>query len=161
MKGDVQKAKEYLLSCSEEEMKDLVKQFKQGKVKLANFGEFESNAFNIVLKPKDEFIISSENNKTIVLDITIDENLMKEGMLREILRQIQVLRKEANFKVEQRIKLAIISKSELVCDVVKTYKDKILAETLGVELLEDIKDADIAENVSVQDEQLLIKLKGI
>lgn len=161
LKGDVQKAKEYLLSCSEEEMKDLVKQFKQGKVKLANFGEFESNAFNIVLKPKDEFIISSENNKTIVLDITIDENLMKEGMLREILRQIQVLRKEANFKVEQRIKLAIISKSELVCDVVKTYKDKILAETLGVELLEDIKDADIAENVSVQDEQLLIKLKGI
>lgn len=161
LKGDVQKAKEYLLSCSEEEMKDLVKQFKQGKVKLANFGEFESNAFNIVLKPKDEFIISSENNKTIVLDITIDENLMKEGMLREILRQIQVLRKEANFKVEQRIKLAIISKSELVCDVVKTYKDKILAETLGVELLSDIQEADIAENVSVQDEQLLIKLKGI
>ena len=161
LKGEVQALKNYLMSASEEETKQMVAGFKNGKVDAGSFKNLDASLFNLEKKPKKDYVIAHENGNTVVLDITIDENLMKEGMLREILRQIQVLRKTANFKVEQRIKLAIISESELINEVVEKFKDKILAETLGVELLKDLKDADIAENASVQDEELLIKLKGI
>ena len=102
-----------------------------------------------------------QNGKTIVLDITIDENLMKEGTLRELIRQIQIYRKEANFKVEQRIELSIKTDSDLINDVVSSYKDKILSETLAVSLRDNLSDADISKEVIIAEENVLISLKGI
>ena len=82
-------------------------------------------------------------------------------MLRELVRQIQVYRKEANFKVEQRIKISITSQGENIKSVVEKYKDKILAETLAVEFLDRIENADISSEFVVGDEKVNISLKGI
>lgn len=142
-------------------MAKLAEEYKTGNVTVGEFGKLSSDLFVVNYKPKQDFVVSSENGKTIVLDITIDENLMKEGVLRELIRQIQVYRKEANFKVEQRIELAIKSNSELINDVVKTYKDKILAETLAVSLSEELTNADMTKDANVADENVTISLRGI
>lgn len=161
LKGDVQKVKNILENLSKEDMAKLAEEYKTGNVTVGEFGKLSSDLFVLNYKPKQDFVVSSENGKTIVLDITIDENLMKEGVLRELIRQIQVYRKEANFKVEQRIELAIKSNSELINDVVKTYKDKILAETLAVSLSEELTNADMTKDANVADENVVISLRGI
>ena len=160
LKGDVQKAKEYLLNASSDVMAKFVAEFKAGKVNLDGFGEFEANAFNLVLKPKDEFIISSENNKTIVLDIKLDRELIKEGILRELIRQIQVMRKDADFKVEQRIALGLSTQSEILSETIKENEDKIKSETLALELKEKIENADIAQTAEIGEDKVEISLKG-
>lgn len=161
LKGDVQKVKNILENLSKDDMAKLAEEYKTGNVTVGEFGKLSSDLFVVNYKPKQDFVVSSENGKTIVLDITIDENLMKEGILRELIRQIQVYRKEANFKVEQRIELAIKSNSELINDVVKTYKDKILAETLAVSLSEELTNADMTKDANVADENVTISLRGI
>lgn len=161
LKGEVQKVKNYLENLDRDEMAKLAEQHKSGKVVVGEFGELSSELFNVNYKPKQDFVVSSENGKTIVLDITIDENLMKEGVLRELIRQIQVYRKEANFKVEQRIELAISSDSELINDVVNSYKDKILSETLALSLNKNLTNADMCKEASIADENVTISLKGV
>ena len=52
-------------------------------------------------------------------------------MYREILRQCQVIRKEAGFNVSDRVRLSITSGSEFINEVVAQYKDSLMSETLS------------------------------
>ena len=161
LKGDVQKVKNLLEGLSAVEMANIAEEYKSGEINLKGYGVLSCELFNVAYRPKKEFVVSTENNKTIVLDITIDEELLKEGMLRELVRQIQVYRKEANFKVEQRIKISILTDGEHIKSVIEKYKDKILSETLAVELLDKIENPDISSECVIGDEKVNISLKGI
>ena len=103
--------------------------------------------------------IKTENNLTVVLDITIDENLMLEGLSRELIRTIQVLRKESGFSIEQRISLYISSEDETVNKVVEKYKDKICSEAL-VNNYGKIENPTKQEEVEVGGEKVTISLKA-
>ena len=158
LKGDVQKAKTELLNATIEQMQELVKEFKNGSVNLLG-QSLASDLFILCLKPKKDYVIASENNVTVVLDITLDENLMLEGLLRELIRAIQVLRKEGGLKIEQRIGLEIQSNDETINKVVTKYLDKIKSEAL-VTKYGDINDATISQTVNIGGEDVTIKIKG-
>ena len=160
LKGDVQKVKNLLLEASEEEMKELTKMHSEGKVSIGEFKDLPSNLFIVSYKAKPDYVIATENDMTVVLDITIDENLMLEGLSRELIRTIQVLRKEANFKVEERIDVSLKTESETLQKVIAKYAERIKAEVLGKNILEDIQNPTIEKEVEIQEEKVLIKLKG-
>lgn len=102
-------------------------------------------------------MIASENGITCVLDITIDENLMLEGVQRELVRALQVVRKENDLKIEQRITLFVESKSELINRVVEKFKSKIMQEVLANKF-EDIQNPKIEQDLVVADENLVVKI---
>ena len=52
------------------------------------------------------------------------QTLVNEGILREIIRNAQVLRKEADFKIDDRIDINITSKNDNVTKILKDNKDK-------------------------------------
>ena len=160
LKGDVQKVKNLLLEASEEEMKELTKMHSEGKVSIGEFKDLPSDLFIVSYKAKPDYVIATENDMTVVLDITIDENLMLEGLSRELIRTIQVLRKEANFKVEERIDVSLKTESETLQKVIAKYAERIKAEVLGKNILEDIQNPTIEKEVEIQEEKVLIKLKG-
>lgn len=160
LKGEVQKLKQILLETSESEMKELVKMFKQGKVNVGPFKDLDAYLFILSFKAKDEFVIATENDKTVVLDITIDKELMKEGLAREIIRTIQVLRKEAGFKVEERISIAFKNVSDTIKDIVNKFKTRIKTEVLAKDKEEDIVNPTIEKEVEIGDEKFVIELKN-
>ena len=161
LKGEVQKLKQILLEISESEMKELVKMFKQGKVNVGPFKDLDADLFILSFKAKDEFVIATENDKTVVLDITIDKELMKEGLAREIIRTIQVLRKEAGFKVEERISIAFKNVSDTIKDIVNKFKTRIKTEVLAKDKEEeDIVNPTIEKEVEIGDEKFVIELKN-
>ena len=82
-------------------------------------------------KAKEEFVVANENNLTVVLDITLDRDLMLEGLARELIRSIQVMRKSANFNVEDRIDIELITASADLNEIIKKFADKIKAELLA------------------------------
>lgn len=160
LKGDVQKLKQMVTDMSEEQMLAWVEEYKQGKVK-TSLGELDSNVFVLNYKAKPEFVVSTENNRTLVLDTTIDNDLMLEGLFRELVRTAQVLRKEAGFNIEDRIEMDVISNSTLINELVKKYDEKIKQEVLVVKLNENIENEDIQKEIELNEETLTLKLKVI
>lgn len=130
LKGDVQKVRNSLLAMNDEDMAKLVAQFKNGKVAIEGY-ELDSELFTLNTKPKADFVIASENNTAVVLDITIDKNLLLEGLARELIRSAQVLRKDSNFEVSDRIALYIETTGNDLAEVVEKYKSKIMNELLA------------------------------
>ncbi|MBR1984703.1 MAG: hypothetical protein IKA31_03095, partial [Clostridia bacterium] len=105
------------------------------------------------------FVISTTGTQTLVLDTTIDNELMLEGLFRELVRTAQVLRKEAGFNIEDRIEMDIVSTSELVNTLVKTYAEKIKQEVLVKKLNEVVVNPTIAKEIELGDEKAILKLK--
>lgn len=158
LKGGVQALKQTLLEMPEDKMQNLVEQYKSGMVKIDNFGELNSELFILNNKPKQDFIIAGENDFTLVLDTSIDESLMIEGLYRELVRQIQVLRKQANFKIEDRIFAFFETSSEVLQKVIEQFKSKIMQEALIKEIVQ-IENPDIVSKEEVGGEEISFALK--
>ena len=160
LKGDVQKLKAELAKISDSEMQNLIKSYDDnGQVSVGEFKNLDKNLFIVSSKPKEEFVIMSDGGITVVLDITLDRDLMLEGLYRELTRSAQVLRKEAGFKVEDRIVVSFKTNSKDLNEVIETYKDKIMAEVLIKEIVSDLKDFAISKEVNVGEDNIEIKMK--
>jgi isoleucyl-tRNA synthetase len=160
LKGDVQKVKNILAELNDDEMKKLVAEFKKGKVSIGEFKDLSSDLFVLNYKAKSEFVIATENDKTIVLDITIDNELLLEGLSRELIRQIQIFRKEANFRVEERISISLKTESEILNSVIKKYSDRIKTEVLAKEIVDTINNPTLVREFEVGEESITISLKN-
>lgn len=159
LKGDLQRIRNELLALDDTSMAGLVKEYKTGKINFSDY-ELTSDLFTLNTKPKDDFVIASIDNITVVLDITIDRNLLLEGMSRELIRTAQVLRKNSNFLVSDRICLFIETNSPDLKDVVDKYLLKIQNELLATKY-EDIKNPDGIWSGEISGEALTIKMKKI
>lgn len=151
LKGDVQKMKVALETATEAEMLEYVKSFDEGKVQVKGFDAFDASLFIKNSKPKAEFIMESDNGMTVVLDTTLNEELINEGILREIIRNAQVLRKEADFKIDDRIDINITSKDANIENILKANANKISAEVLARTYNEKSFTPDIAKDMEVGD----------
>lgn len=162
LKNNVQGLKNYLASLNDAGMRLLVDEYKErAKIEVAGFGLLDKELFNLMLKPKDEFVILTENNLTLVLDTTLDKDLMLEGAYRELVRSAQVLRKEADFNIEDRIEMDVVSTSPFIREVIDRFKDKIMQEVLAPKFNENIPAPDVEKEVEVGEERVILKLKVI
>ncbi|MCL6274063.1 isoleucine--tRNA ligase [Muricauda sp. 2012CJ35-5] len=79
------------------------------------------------------WLVASSGPLTVALDVTIDENLKKEGIARELVNRIQNLRKESGLEVTDKIDIKIL-KDGLVENAVSSNEDYIKTETLTAQL---------------------------
>jgi isoleucyl-tRNA synthetase len=94
----------------------------------------------------------------IAMDSNITKELKLEWYARDIVRQIQESRKEANYNVDDRINISITSENTEVNDLVKNYATYIETETLS-KLDLNIKNWDIEKEVDLEDFVVKIILK--
>ena len=93
---------------------------------------------------------------TLALDITITDELRREGVARELVNRIQNLRKDSNFEVTDKINIEIENRDEIV-DALAGFKDYICNQTLA----NSITISENVENFSEiewEDRTLRIKL---
>ncbi len=157
LKGDVQKLKNALAELDDQENKKVVEGFKKGKVDVGEFKALDSELFNLEKKPKTDFVIAHENGNTVVLDINLDEELVLEGLYREFVRGLQVLRKEADFSIDDRIYAYFETENEDLATMLYNYMDKIKQEVLIVRAVEHIEKPNIEKNVEVGDGFIIVK----
>ncbi len=159
LKGDVQKLKTALAGLGKEEIAEAVKGFKAGKVSIGEFKNLDSSLFNLEKKPKTDFVIAHENGNTVVLDITIDEELLREGLYREFVRGLQVLRKDADFAIDERIYAYFETGDDALAEMLNEYMQKIKNEVLILRAVEKIEHPDIERNVEVGDSFIITKFQ--
>ncbi len=124
-------------------MKDIAKLAKDNNWRKNDDGEIiigdeilSSEDYNIIVKPKiaGEMISLSKVEGLVSLDIDLDDDLIKEGYARDVVRLIQQDRKSEDFNVTDRISIEISTASEIVKSAINQYSDYIKDQTLGDKL---------------------------
>ena len=110
----------------------------------------------ITLKQKEGYA-SVVNDKTcVVLDTTLTEDLILEGLAREFVRTVQALRKEADFNITDHIMVSY-NGTEKVKEMMEKYYDYVMGEVLGDKLIE-LKDEPVDE---LNEEKVIIKVERV
>ena len=79
--------------------------------------------------PKNNLCINGNREFKVGLDINISKELKMEGIVRDLVRHVQNLRKESNLEVSDRILFAVKSSSDIL-NSVKQFEDYFKNETL-------------------------------
>ncbi len=102
------------------------------------------------------WVVASEGNMTVALDITVTEPLRLEGIARDLINRIQNVRKESGLEVTDRIKITLQSQPELIKAVEQNF-EYICNETLTDNInwsdqTSDLiwHDAEIADNITAK-----------
>ena len=93
--------------------------------------EVNKDMTDIRISAKEGFDVVYQNNNFIILNTNLTDELIKEGIAREMISKVQNIRKESDFEITDRINL-YYSGDELVKDSVKEYEEFIKSETLSV-----------------------------
>jgi isoleucyl-tRNA synthetase len=79
------------------------------------------------------WLVASEGKLTVALDITITDELRREGVARELVNRIQNIRKESGFEVTDKIRVEIEA-TELTTPAIESFAEYIGGQTLAVEV---------------------------
>jgi isoleucyl-tRNA synthetase len=85
-------------------------------------------------KDIEGWLVANEGQFTVALDVTITEELRKEGVARELVNRIQNARKDSGLDVTDKIKLTVLNFENLQ-QAISENKTYIMSETLTKELI--------------------------
>jgi isoleucyl-tRNA synthetase len=92
----------------------------------------ETDEVRVTLKAKEGYAAASEHHIVVVLDTHLTQDLLDEGVARELVNRINGWRSDLNLKYEQRIKLALKGGARLEA-VARKFAEYINRETLVAE----------------------------
>ncbi|TDM00431.1 MAG: isoleucine--tRNA ligase [Flavobacteriaceae bacterium] len=92
--------------------------------------DLEKDQVEIITKDIPGCLVMQEGNLTVALDISLNKELIEEGMARELVNRIQNLRKDKDFLLTDRINVKIQDHNQLTQAVMSNY-DYICGETLA------------------------------
>jgi isoleucyl-tRNA synthetase len=126
-------------------------------------GTLNRDGFNLVLEDvliSSEDIpgwsVASEGGLTVALDITLTDELRREGIARDFVNRVQNLRKDMGLAVLDKISIEVAKNDEVVSAALTEHKEYIRTETqaLTLELKENVSDPK-----EVEMDEFILKLK--
>jgi isoleucyl-tRNA synthetase len=95
----------------------------------------------VISEDIEGWLVANNGNLTVALDITITDDLQKEGLARELINRIQNLRKTSGFESTDRISVQI--KSSEMQSVIANFGEYIASQVLAdkVEMVAELSDA--------------------
>ena len=105
---------------------------------------------------KEGFSSAEDKGVTVVLDVTLTEELIEEGFVNELISKIQTMRKESGFEVTDRI-IVSVSGNDMLFALMKKNKKAISS----VVLADDIRSAAVTDGKEwdINGEKITIALK--
>ena len=87
------------------------------------------------------WLVANEGKLTVALEVTVTEELRREGIARELVNRIQNIRKSSGFEITDKIKITL-SKNPQTDDAVNEYNGYICNQVLGTSLTlaDEVKD---------------------
>jgi isoleucyl-tRNA synthetase len=102
--------------------------------------------------------VASEAGLTVAIDNTITDELKKEGIARDIVNRVQNMRKDMGLEVQDKIRIKIQKKGELIDGALMANKEYICSETqaLSLELIEKLSDG---REIEMDEHKLIMKIE--
>jgi isoleucyl-tRNA synthetase len=121
--------------------------------------EIMTDDVEIISEDIPGWLVANEGKLTVALDITVTEELKKEGIARELINRIQNLRKSYGFEITDKIQVTLQSDVR-INDAVKEFKQYIANQILAKDIL--LTDLTEGESVDLDDAfQLLLQIKRL
>jgi len=101
----------------------------------------EKSDVEITSQDIEGWLVASQGALTVALDVTLTEDLKKEGIARELVNRIQNLRKDSGFELTDRIAVQF-QKDEQIINAINKNLEYIKTETLTdeLEILDDLNN---------------------
>ena len=113
------------------------------------------------------YVVSEEKGYVVAIDTNLTDDLIAERLANEVQRRIQVARKNADFKLDDRIKI-VYTASERLAKAIEQFSERIQKETLADSLdFGDGENGFYSEDFSadlpkdLQDESLVVSVKRV
>jgi isoleucyl-tRNA synthetase len=120
----------------------------------------------VTMRAPEGYSVEREGAHAVALDLTIDEELLREGRAREVVHTVQNARKTAGLEVEDCVELVLDGDPALI-DAARAHRDYLMGETLALALelgergavAEDGAAADYSEQTEIDGLALMISLR--
>ncbi|MBP7018079.1 isoleucine--tRNA ligase [Candidatus Saccharibacteria bacterium] len=92
------------------------------------------DAYKDVIKEElnvKQVIWHDSDDTKVILDLTLSEELKAEGIMREVIRQVQNFRKASDLEVDDHIELSLSSTEQTISKAIEHHSAEIKAETLA------------------------------
>jgi isoleucyl-tRNA synthetase len=134
---------------------DIIQIEKRG---ILNKDGFDITVDDILISSEDipGWSVVSEGGITVALDITITEELKKEGIARDFVNRVQNLRKDMGLEVLDKIGIEVEKDGDVVTTALTQFKDYISSETQALSL--ELKDK-VADAAEVDMDEFMLKVK--
>lgn len=124
---------------------DIIEFEKQGKFAFTVNGEeavVELSDVEVISEDIPGWLVANEGSLTVALDITVSDELRREGIARELVNRIQNIRKSQGFEITDKIDV-VVTPNAATDEAVREYADyigrQVLAESVTIA---EIADAD-------------------
>ncbi len=117
------------------------------------------------------YAVAEEAGYLAALDVTLSQDLLREGLAREVIRRVQITRKDAGFEINDRIHI-VYEASETLAAAIVQFADYIQAETLAESVAagetngdyiraEFLPSEDPKQDTSVKGERLILGVQKV
>jgi isoleucyl-tRNA synthetase len=103
---------------------------------------------------------SGDDNFTVGLTTQLNKELIQEGIVRDIIRHVQTMRKNANFAVEDRIKIYSLVDGP-VWEAISSFEKLFKNEVLAVDLIKESKTGEYSETFKIGDQNIQFGIERI
>jgi isoleucyl-tRNA synthetase len=120
----------------------------------------------LTMRAPDGYTVEREGAHAVALDLTINDELRREGHAREIVHAVQNARKRAGLQVEDRIALTLDGDPTLI-EAARAHRDYLAGETLALELCladaeaQSASGMDHSEQTAIDSLPLSISLRPV
>ena len=105
------------------------------------------------------WLVANEGRLTIALDITVTDELRREGLARELVNRLQNLRKSSGLEITDHIRVTLAPAEEME-GVLETYGDYIRRQVLADAITSTERSADMTD-LEFDDFQLPVKIEKV
>ncbi|GAA4457766.1 isoleucine--tRNA ligase [Nibrella saemangeumensis] len=136
---------------------DDIRQLEQAGSLQLPIGSIELADVEIMTEDVPGWIVASEGGITVALDITITDELRREGIARDFVNRIQNLRKDQNFEVTDKINIQLENNSAELAEAIEANKPYICQEVqaLSLDLVSDLN----GNATEIEMDEFLLKVK--
>ncbi len=106
------------------------------------------------------WLVASEDGLTVALDVTITDELRREGIARDVVNRIQNLRKTKGLDVQDKIAIAYQSQEALMEEAIAEHGEYIMRETQALTLNRGVNGSD-TDTLDIDGIDLVIGLKVV
>ena len=106
------------------------------------------------------WLVANEGRLTVALDITVTDELKKEGLARELVNRIQNLRKSSGFEITDKVNITLTSSAEMD-GAVEAYQEYIKSQVLANNLVITAEPISDATSLDFEDFTLAVKVEKI
>jgi isoleucyl-tRNA synthetase len=164
LRDAAQRVKALLRDAGPEVMADLVESFESGgPVSIPGYDQpltaellARENVEAAGLK------VSESGSVTVALNTVVDAELRREGIARDLLRQVQVLRRDSGLGISQRIEVGFATDSDQLLAAVNEHRAYIASELLATRLTDEpIGQATATADVEIDGATMQVTLRPV